>query len=252
MKKKLVLVIIILLFNSGFSQELKKENYEVVKLFIEKIKKNNIKELGLQIRYPLRREYPVSNIRNKEEFEKRYNEVFDDSLKTKIISSNINTDWSTVGWRKIMFNNGILWLDYDGRLLSINYESNLERDRRFKIIEQDKNLIHESLKDFNEPIHYIKTKKTKIRIDRMHNGKYRYSSWSINSKISEKPDITIKNGVWSPEGSGGNQRYKFTNGNYQYYCFINILGAEDSSSAELIIHKNEKEILKELGQIIRK
>ncbi len=252
MKRQITLIALILIFKLGFSQELKKDDYETVKTFVDYIKNNDIDKLKTIIAYPLKREYPLSDIDNEIEFEKRYNEIFDDSLKNKIISSNIGTDWSTVGWRGIMLNNGDLWLDYDGRLLSINYQSGFERDKRIELIENDKISIHESLKDFKEPILIIETKKFKIRIDKLNNTKYRYASWSIDSKMSEKPDLIIKDGNWIPEGSGGNHRYEFINGNYKYDCIINVLGADDTPPAELVVYQDDKEILNEQGQIKRK
>ena len=93
-----------------------------------------------------------------------------------------------------MFNSGDLWLNYDGKLLSVNYQSDFEKDKRIILIEKEKTSIHETLKEFEEPILTIKTKKFKIRIDKMNNGKFRYASWSIDTQMSEKPDLIIKNG----------------------------------------------------------
>ncbi len=252
MKRQITFIALLIVFKMGFTQELKKKDLEIVKTFVDCIKSNNINKLKAHVAYPLRREYPLSDIDNELEFEKRYNEIFDDSLKTIIISSNIKKDWSAVGWRGIMLNNGILWLDYDGRLISVNYQSNYERDERAKLIEMDKDKIYRSLKDFEEPILIMETKQNKIRIDKLKNGKYRYASWSINSKMSKKPDIVIKDGNWIPEGSGGNHRYEFINDNYKYECIINVLRTNDTPPAELVIYRNDKEILNEPGRIKRK
>ncbi|WP_321287940.1 hypothetical protein [uncultured Sunxiuqinia sp.] len=252
MKKQITFITLILIFKLGISQELKKDNYETVKTFVDFIKNNEIDKIKTLITYPLRREYPLSDIDNEIEFEKRYTEIFDDSLKNMIISSNIDTDWSAVGWRGIMFNNGDLWLNYDSRLLSVNYQSGFEQDKRIELIKKDKTYIHESLKDFEEPILIIETKKFKIRIDKLYNAKYRYASWSIDSTMSEKPDLIINDGNWISEGSGGNHRYEFINRNYKYDCIINILGAADTPPAELVVYQDDKKILNEQGQIKRK
>ena len=252
MKRQITIIALLLVFKMGYTQDLKKENFEIVKTFVDCIKSNDIKKLKTLIDYPLRREYPLSDIKNELEFKEQYNKIFDDSLRTIIISSNIEKDWSAVGWRGIMLNNGILWLDYDGRLISVNYQSNFERDKRNKLIDKDKKTISERLKYFEEPILIIETKKFKIRIDKLNNGKYRYASWSIDSKMSKKPDLIIKDGNWIPEGSGGNHRYEFINGDYKYNCVINVLGTEYTPPAELIVFHNDKEILKESGQIKRK
>ena len=249
--KQIIFIALLLVFKMGFTQELKKEELKTVKTFIDCIKSNNIDKLKAHVVYPLRREYPLSNIDNELEFEKRYNEIFDDSLRNIIISSNIKKDWSAVRSRGIMLDNGILWLDYDGRLISVNYQSNYERDNRAKLIEMNKDAIYGSLKDFEEPILIMETKKLKIRIDKLKNGKYRYASWSINSKMSKKPDLVIKDGIYIPEGSGGNHKYEFINGNYKYDCIINVLGTDDMPPAELVVYQDNKQILNEPGQIKR-
>jgi len=63
-----------------------------------------------------------------------------------------------------------------------------------------------------------------IRVDELKNGKYRYASWPINSKMSEEPDAVINNGRVIYEGNGGNHRYEFVNGNYTYECSITVVG----------------------------
>ncbi len=56
------------------------------------------------IRYPLKRRYPIPDIKNEAEFINRFDEVFNDELVAVIGSSNINTDWEKVGSRGIMLN----------------------------------------------------------------------------------------------------------------------------------------------------
>ncbi len=151
MKRQISIIALFLVFKLSSAQELKTEYQEVVKTFVECIKSNNTEKLQTLIAYPLRREYPLSDVKNGHEFKKRYTEIFDDNLKKIIIASVIENDWSAVGWRGIMLNHGALWLDYDGRLIAVNYQSNWELEKRTKLIENDKNLIHESIRYFEEP-----------------------------------------------------------------------------------------------------
>lgn len=252
MKKKITFIALTLIFKLGMTQELNKDYFETVKTFVNCFKNNDIDKLKTLVAYPLKRAYPLSDIENEVEFEKRYKEIFDDSFRHKITLSNIGKDWAAVGWRGIMYNNGDLWLDYNGRLIALNYQSNIDINKRIELIEKDKTSIHESLKDFEAPIIIIKTKKFNIRIDKQYNAKYRYASWSIDSKMSEKPDLLINNGNWIPEGSLGNHRYEFINGNYRYNCIINVLGGDEIPPVELVVYLDDKEILMEQGQIIRK
>ncbi len=147
MKKQAILIALFLIFKPVFSQELKKEDYETVKKFVDCIKNDNISKLKTMIDYPLKRQAPLQDIKNENEFEKRSNEIFDDNLKNMIISSNINESWSAVGWRGIMFKNGELWIDYDGKIIAINYQSAFERNKINKLTEKDKTSLRKSVPD---------------------------------------------------------------------------------------------------------
>ncbi len=70
-----------------------------------------------------------------------------------IISSNINESWSAVGWRGIMFKNGELWIDYDGKIIAVNYQSAFERNKIKKLTEKDKTSLRKSVpeKYINNP-----------------------------------------------------------------------------------------------------
>ena len=252
MKNTLISILFVFIFNLSSAQKLKKEFQNVVITFVDCIKNKNTEKLITLISFPLKREYPLAEIKDENEFIKRYDEIFDHSLTNEISKSNLNKDWSAVGWRGLMLNNGILWLDYEGKLIAVNYQSDIERIKRIKLIETDRKSIHKSLMRFKKPISILETKKFRIRIDQLENGFYRYASWSINSKMNEKPDLIIKKGKLIPEGSGGNHRYEFNNGNYKYVCSINIIGKNETPPANLILYKKEKEILTQYAKIVRK
>ena len=61
--------------------------------------------------------------------------------------------------------------------------------------------------------------------------------------ISEKRSTIIENGKIEFEGSGGNYTFIFKNDIYEYRCSRNVLGEEGTPIAELIVLKNEKQIL---------
>ena len=253
MKKRYILsIVLILIFNTSSAQELKKEYQDVVQTFIDCIKSKNVEKLTTIIRFPLRREYPLPEIKNGAELHKRYEEIFDDTLTNIIIKSDIKNDWSTVGWRGIMLNNGTLWLDYEGNLIGINYQSYREKIRKENLIEKDRASMHMSLKHFENPVLILETKKFRVRIDELSNGVYRYASWPINLHMNEKPDLILENGKWIPDGNGGNHSYKFVNGNYTYECSINVLKEAEVPSAYLIVYKNNDEILRQSAQIMKK
>ena len=234
---------------NSFAQLSTIEDKRIVKKFIQLIKTQQITKLAMQVNYPLKREFPIPSINNKQEFIKRYPEIFDDNLKNIITNSDPVKDWSKVGWRGIMLLDGTLWLDE--KLISVNYQSLKERRLKEKLIVEDKSRLYISLRDYSKPILYMQTTKFKIRIDELENGKYRYASWSIQSNMKNKPDLIITNGSWVPDGSGDNHYYRFTSGAYQYDCYVSTLNQDGKPSAELQVRKGTKNILKQKSVLLK-
>ena len=177
-KSILTFLFLTLSLTEGFSQLSETEHESVVAYFVECIKSADIEKLDSIISYPFIRPYPIPSINDKQELTERYLELFDDSLTSIITNSIIKEDWQNMGWRGIMLHNGIVWLDYDGRLLTTNYSSEKEITLKEKWIEYERNLLHTDLKDFKKPIHTIETEKFIVRVDLLEDQKYRYASWA--------------------------------------------------------------------------
>ena len=252
MMKFVLFVVAIFVFRIGNTQEkLPAEYRDEVGHFIDCIKKKDIAALSGLISFPLIRSYPIPSIKDSSELRLRFAEVFDDSLVAMITSSDIDNDWSEVGWRGIMLANGALWLDTDGKLLRVNYQSAVEASREKELIEKDRNAVHPSLREFEYPDVVLETAKFRIRIDGMPDGTYRYASWGINKQMSEEPDLILKRGVVNFLGSGGNHEYVFVSGDFKYICSINILGTDETPPADLVVLKKGKRILYQDATIVR-
>jgi hypothetical protein len=232
------------------AQDLKPEYQKFIKAFIDNVKNDKKEAVANIIKYPFKRDYPIPDIKNKAEFVKRYDQIFDATLKNEIIKSNPAKDWSEMGWRGIMLGSGDIWIDFDGRLMAINYQSEFEKNLKNKLISTEKGKLHPSIAKFKEPQYVLETSKFKIRIDDLGNNNYRYASWSLKQSMSEKPDLIITNGKWFQDGTGGNQHFEFKKGNYVYECHIIVLGERDSPPAKLIITQNGKEILFQNAKIV--
>jgi len=82
--------------------------------------------------------------------------------------------------------------------------------------------------------------------------------------MKEKPDLVLKNGEFIPEGSGGNHKYSFKDGDYIYQCAIlnvadlspispealEILDVRTIPPALLTIFKDGNELFKENAKIL--
>ncbi|MEG1590703.1 hypothetical protein [Chryseobacterium sp.] len=249
-----LLLLIVLVSQICFSQIKKIDTIKVANInyVIDLFKQKNIEDISQNVNFPLRREYPIPEIKNREQFKQRFNEVFDEILINKIANSKLS-QWSEVGWRGIMLNNGTVWIDSDeGKIIAVNYQSDFEKKLRKELIDKEKENVHSSLKTFESPTYKIKTKKYLIRIDELKNNKYRYASWKISKKESSKPDLILNNGELEFQGSGGNHVITFTNGNYTYKVYRNILGEENTPDITLEVEENEKTILHQDGSLIVK
>ena len=252
MVKILALFLLGLFSFNSIAQTLSDKEKTKISELIEAIKEKNYKALMPFISLPLDRQHPVPDINNESEFIYRYDEIFDDSITQLIVNSDIDKDWSKVGWRGIMFNNGDLWLDeYNWTIKRINVQTSSERKKANTLINYDKSIIHESIKEYQTPVMVLETKKYIIRIDLIEDDNYRYAVWPVFALMHEKPDLIIENGSLEYMGSGGNHQYEFTNGDYKYICRINIISEEDAPPANLIVEKIGKEIVNEPAEIIK-
>lgn len=242
---RILFAILILYATDSWTQELPIHQRTVVEAFIKAVKsKNYCDEVSVQISYPLKRQYPLRSIFDEKQFKYECEIILDAKLRDLIIKSTYK-DWSAVGWRGIMFGNGLVWLDYDGMLIAVNYQSAAEKSKREKLIHQIKKQRHPSINSFEEPVVNMSTSKHIITIDDIGNDGYRYASWPLGSKISDKPALVITGGQKVIEGSGGNHTYVFKNGDYRYECQIEIIGEIDSPLAYLVIYLRDKEIVRE-------
>ena len=252
MKSTFILLTFLILSGTiafGQNSELKKEQIQSIQRLINTIKTNNKTKIADLIYYPLRREYPLKDVKDKNDFIQRFDDIFDKYFLGRLAKSKIS-DWSEVGWRGIMFDNGTLWIDDDGKIVTVNYQSPKEKQLLIKAIQSDKNQLPKSLQDFERSVYLIFTKKYKIRIDETKEGIYRYAAWKIKN-LKREPDIIIENGVLEFQGSGGNHTITFNNNGYTYTVSINELGTVDTPDATVEVSKQDKTLLTEDGKIKR-
>ncbi|MGL4712991.1 MAG: hypothetical protein ACRCWP_10700 [Shewanella sp.] len=222
---------------------LPKEYIPLVQKLIDAAKTNDIEAIAKRVAYPLKREYPIPAIQNTQEMVARFNQVFDSQLLELIAHSKVDADWQTMGWRGIMLGNGVVWLDFDGKIIAINYQTPVEAKLKAEHVAKQQTALHPSVSEFVSPALSWQTAKFMIRVDDMGNSQYRYAAWAKGKSLSEKPDLVLNKGKRVFDGSGGNHSYQFRSGPYQYYCYVTVLGTSDSSPGELVVFKNDQEIL---------
>lgn len=92
-----------------------KNEIENIQKLVNLFKAKNVDGISKVVNYPLNREYPIPNVKNEADFKKRFNQIFDQKIIDEISNSKID-QWSEVGWRGIMLNNGDLWIETDGKI----------------------------------------------------------------------------------------------------------------------------------------
>ena len=249
-----LIISLILSLNIFFvvGQKLNKKNQKVITGFIECIQSQNKEKLSRLIAFPLNRAYPIPQIKNKYDFFNRYREIFDAALIKMIVTSKPAKDWSAKGRSGLMLLDGQVWLNLEGKLIAVNYQSDYEKSETEELIKIDKSHLHESINDYKRPVCVLETSTYRIRIDELGEGKFRYASWPVHDKMGNKPETVIKRGKLLADGSGGNYSYVFKNGNQVYKCAIIVAGEKKSPDAILTVTKNEKEILSQKANIIHK
>ena len=250
--KLIYLLLFALLSSTSFAQEMTPQDKASISNFIEAIKSKDLVKLMPHISFPIKREFPLPDIKNEVEFIYRYNELFDDSITKVIANSNVDKDWSKVGWRGFMLHNGDVWIqEVDYKLSGLNLQSKAEREKRMAIIKHDKATIYPAIKDYESPVMVIQTGKRYVRIDEMKDEVYRASVWPANASTSAKPELILLDGTLEYMGSGGNHQYEFKSGEFVYKCQINVVGTEETPPANLIVEKNGAEMMFEAAEIIR-
>ena len=254
MKKIQLYLLLILLFIStscfSYPPEINDDLKLKVKNLITLFKSRNVEAISNQINYPLDRKSPIPSVNNKQEFKLRFNEIFDSTLINMISKSKIS-QWSEVGWRGIMLDNGQVWIDsYSGKIIAVTYQSDFEKQQMQQLIQKEKDKLFSSLKIFERPKYKIQTKHFYIRIDELKGNKFRYASWKIGSIESTKPNIILENGILEHEGTYGNHFITFKNGEYKYIVYRSFIGEESTPDFSVEVLKNGKTILEEDGVLL--
>lgn len=232
--------------NANAADEAMPQEYiPLVQGLIDAAKANDLEAIAKRVAYPLKREYPIPAIQNTQEMIARFDQVFDPKLLEQIAHSKIEADWQTMGWRGIMLGSGVVWLDFDGKIIAINYQTPVEAKLKAELIAKQQTALHPSVSEFVCPALSWETAKFTIRVDDMGNSQYRYAAWAKGKALSEKPDLVLNKGKLVFDGSGGNHSYQFRSGPYQYHCYVTVLGTSDSPPGELVVFKNDQEILKQ-------
>jgi hypothetical protein len=225
-------------------------NIKFVKSFIDSVEKNDRQGLANNTEYPLGRGDSGVFINNKDDFIKNYDILFDTDFVKKISESNLDHDWDETEWQGIFFDDGSIWLNDEGKLVSVNHKTVAEKTYMDNLAKNDRQNVNESLRNFLSNKMVLKTKKYLIRIDAIDKTNFRYAAWSVDKDMSSKPDIIVTGGQQIFDGSAGNNYYEFKNDNTKYVVYVNVVGSADRPY-DIEIYKDNKIIETDSAQRIQ-
>jgi len=256
MLKYLLIIIFIPFFCSSFQDDkiiLEIEDYpkfteeqkqQKIRTIIDCIKNDNVDLLKTLVEYPLRRRYPLKSITSEEEFKSKYNEIFDDKLRSEIINSDVEHDWWETESYGLTLQSIHVGISLDGKLTVLPL-SKAEEVKRDSLIEIDRDTIHKSIKKYKYPLLHMTTSKSNIRIYMMSDPrKCTLVIWDKDSSLSSKPKLIIEKGLfYYPPWS--HAHFSFYNDPYKYELFTDKDGKYHGKPVEFITYKNDKVISKE-------
>lgn len=241
---------------SNLSTQQQREVQQIIALF----QQPKAVEIAKQIEYPLPRAAPLTDIRNAQQMQLRFYQVFDRQLMDHIAHSTLQ-QWSSVGWRGVMLDDGLIWLN-GSKISAVNHQTAQEKQLKQQAIVQQKQHLHRSLQDFKQPVLQLITSGYVIRIDELTNGQYRYASWKkpniaalgmnptrLVQLEASRPDLVLKQGRLEFDGSAGNHAYLFQSGSYQYRVDRLHLGVSDAD-AQLTVSKNNRVLFTQVAKVL--
>jgi hypothetical protein len=184
---------------------------------IKLVELSKVKELSKLIDYPLKRENPLPDIKNANDFIAYYPTLFDNSFMRLLKQFNDsiifehNDSYGLVGGSF----SGEIWLNETGKISAINYSSKAEQKAKEILVSKIKKEMYPTVNKWDENIIVAKSKNLLIRLDRIDKD-LRYVCWSKGRTIKDKPDLVLYNGIEEAQGTMGGWTQTFKNGDWTY------------------------------------
>lgn len=215
----------------------------------EKIGINNLKDhvtyrrkevVAKQIVFPLERcEYFDYHIENSSDFINLFDTIFDSKQIEKFQASKWEYIYVPMFEYYSLQGEGYIGEFNEDGIINLIHIPLSESEAIYiqELIDNEKQCLHPTIRNYLEPVCLLFAGKYRIRIDLMQDGNIRYSSWKRDAVISAIPDLVIYGGKrW---GSRWGTNYDFKNGEYEYHIEDYFVGEGPC----LNVSKNGKTIM---------
>ncbi len=243
--KHLIITLLICSSCYCFAQDNSKKT-EAVETLIEHVRNNRIYALADMVEYPIRRPNPIPDLETKEDFILYYPVIFDDVFKKLLTTSDFNEDNTFSRHGNLGILNGQIWLNGEGKIITINYNSDQEKQLLEQLHQEKEAKLHPSVSDWNKNIWVLKNEKFTIRIDLMDDGNYRYVSWNRPKSTSEEPDLILFHGKHTFYGTQGGSGYEFRNHAWTYLVEHIRMAEREEDMGYFIVLSKDGETIKEM------
>ena len=199
--------------------------------------------------YPFSVAALAAPIKSQEEFEARYDEIFDEDLINLIKYSDLYKDWSSPLNGELWLFNGVIRLTKKGKFVSTTHQTLAATLDAAKAQKKEKEKLHPSIQKMDYPVLAFKTDNFIVRIDSVGGNRLRYTSWSSTKTMKDKPDLILYDGINKSNSTTG-EFYTFSNGRYFYDCLESArLDGNQFPFTGLIIRKDDTVLGKEVGTL---
>jgi hypothetical protein len=187
------------------------------RLIVQLIESDNATKIARLVDYPLKRDNPLPDIKNENEFISYYHILLDNSFKSLLKQYNDSVIFEHNGEYGLVGGSfsGEIWITEDGKISAVNYSSKEEQKAKQVLIEKIKKEIYPSVNTWNENVIVAKSEKLLIRVDRTDKG-LRYVCWSKGKTMKDPPDIVLYNGIEEAQGTMGGWTWTFKNDDWTY------------------------------------
>ena len=214
-------------------------DYKAAAQMQQALKDNDRQTVVNLIHFPLIREQPLLPIASASEFLRHWDEYFD----APTIKTLLATKAEQYGWRGIAMANGMVWFA-NGRVQSINSGAAAYAVALTEAKVRESRSLYPAARGYDSIAFQCNTKVLHVRVQ-YHGEDLRYFAWKRGAKLSTKPALELKSGVYDAQGSGGNHTISFNYNGLVYQLVVTHICGEDCNNY-LIVAKGEKAISRQV------